>query len=141
MTPAQLNLTSSGTILTNEAKVLVDNRRTDSSGSLIRPSIGTIRKRMYGKAFKSRTFMMSTILSCDQRKGRLRYMTSTAPCLDAVRFASPISGTTSSMTRFMLSGVITSQIAAKHNDEHLLIAVKLLCKAVIIENSSSMISG
>jgi hypothetical protein len=36
-------LTSRGTILTSDAKVVVDSSRTDSSGSLILPSIGTIK--------------------------------------------------------------------------------------------------
>lgn len=37
--------TSSGTILTRAAKVLVAESRTSSSGSLMRPSIGTTMKR------------------------------------------------------------------------------------------------
>ena len=50
---------SKGTILTRLAKVDVDRSRTDSSGSDMRPRIGTMRKRMYGKALMSSSLIIS----------------------------------------------------------------------------------
>jgi hypothetical protein len=58
--------TSRGTILIRDAKVLVDKSRTCSSGSLMRPKMGTIRKRMYGNALISSNLMMSVRVSCAQ---------------------------------------------------------------------------
>ena len=49
----QLLLTSRGTILTREAKVLVAVDRMSSSGSLILPKTGTTKKMTYGNALTS----------------------------------------------------------------------------------------
>lgn len=58
-TGKSIGLTSRGTILTNDANVLVDKSRVDSSGSLILPRIGTIRNRTYGRTLISSVLMTS----------------------------------------------------------------------------------